>query len=268
MTAFADVHELINRATGGNSGSPEYISWGKVSRVSGAAAAAPIAGQRTSLWEYEGSPSHGAAPAGSAVYPTNATAGALQQTDPGGGRQKWLLSSLVSSTAAGTVKLYDRLAQFGGLSGTNTGAQTVNLTPTRYTSGAGNRIYVEINTAVGASSTTITAAYHNQANASKTTQAVSFGNTNFKEAQRWIELSLASGDTGVISVESGTAGAFSVVVGHPLETYCCPGLAVADRKSYLDGPKEILTGACLAFWYVATTATAPQFDGDIFACER
>jgi hypothetical protein len=275
VTALADLHEFVNRATGGNSGAPEYISWRKVARVAGAAAATPIAGQRTSMWEYEGSPSHGAVPAGSAVYPDNTTAGGLQQTDPGGGRQKWLASALVASTAPCSVKGYDRIAQFGGLSSTVTTAQTVNLTPTRYTNGLGNRIYVEINTQIGATGTTITAAYHNQANASKTTQAVTFGATNNREAQRWIELSLAAGDTGVISVESvtvlastTTAGAFSVVIGHPLETFCCTSLGVADCKSYLDGFKEILTDACLSFWFLPSGATVPDFDGDIFMLER
>jgi len=277
MTAFADLHEVVNRSTGGNNGNPQYVEWFKQSRVSGAAAATPIAGQRISLWEYEGAPSHGAAPAGSAVYPTNTTQGCLQQTDPGGGRQLWLQAALASASSGGTLKLYDRLAQFGGLSGTTTTAQTVNLNAiTRYTNGSGNRIYVEINTQIGATGTTITASYTNQAGTSgQTTTAVTFGATNNREAQRLIELTLAAGDTGVQAVASvtvlattGTAGAFSVIIAHPLETFGVPAIAVPDSKSYLDGYKEIVAGSCLAWWFLPTGTTAPIFDGDLFMVER
>src|SRR5262245_52059430 len=167
----------------------------KDARVSGAAAAAVIAGRMTSLWQYEGTPAHGAAP-GAAAIPDNATNGGWKQADPGGGRQKWLHSLGGVANVQGTLVLYDRLLHISGLSGTNTGAQTVqssrNPALTRYTSGVGNQIWIEIYTQIGASSTTITASYTDQdGNSGQITPAVAIGNTNLREAQRIIPVTLA-----------------------------------------------------------------------------
>jgi hypothetical protein len=275
MTAFADLHELVNRMTGGNSGSPEFLNWHKESRVGGAAAAAPIAGFPLSTWQYEGSPSHGAAPTGAAVYPDNTTQGGIKQTDPGGGRQKWLLSAFAVATAPGVLTLWDRLAQFGGLSGTSTGAQSVNLTPTRYTSGAGVRAFLEINTQIGASNTTIAMAYHNTASAAKTGASVSWGATNRREAQRWLELSLAAGDTGIQSVESvtaaattGTVGDFAVVLARKIASFPISAVTRGFPRTFLDALPEILTDACLFFTFMPSTTTVPVFEADIFMSER
>jgi hypothetical protein len=275
MTAFADLHELVNRATGGNSGAPEFISWHKESRVGGAAAATPIAGQPISLWQYEGSPSHGAAPTGSMVNPTNATAGALKQTDPGGGRQKWLLSGFANSSAQGVITIYDRLATYGGLNATTTTAQTINLTLSRYTDGVGVQAFIEINTQIGATGTTITAAYHNTANASQTSQAVTFGATNRREAQRWFPISLASGDTGVLSLESvtvlattGTAGDFAVVLARKITSFPISAVSRGMTRTYLDSLLEIKTGACLFATFTPSSTTVGVFDGDLFMAER
>lgn len=124
MAALTDLSDLVNRRTGGNSGTPEDIFFYKDSRVDAAAAVATIAGRYTSLWQYEGCPSGGAAP-GAVAEPLETTTGGLLQTDPGGGRTKWLLGMTAAASVAGTLILYDRLLHISGLSGTNTGAQTV-----------------------------------------------------------------------------------------------------------------------------------------------
>lgn len=90
MTAIADLSDLVNRLTGGASGTPDPRWFFKVARHDGAAVTAvPIAGRPYSLWRYDGSPGPGAAPT-SWANPDNTTNGGLEQADPGGGRQKWL----------------------------------------------------------------------------------------------------------------------------------------------------------------------------------
>lgn len=268
MSALVDLSDVINRATGGNSGTPETIFMYKDSRVDAAAAAAPVAGRMTSLWQYEGTPSGGAAP-GSVAAPVNTTTGSLIQTDPGGGREKWLLGVTANGSTAGTLILYDRLLHISGLNGTLNTAQTVGGSLTRNTGGVGNQIWVEIYTQIGASGTTITASYTDQAAASgHTTTATSIGATNFREAQRIIPLPLAAGDSGVQAVASvtlaattGTAGDFGVTVVRPLLIIPCPLAAcgtVRDLIAQLPGPIKIDTDACLAFAWLANGATAPQ----------
>jgi hypothetical protein len=154
MTALASLSDVVNRITGGNSGSPEQIWFGKTGRVAGAGATALVAGRWSSMWQYEGWPGGaGAAPGGTARNPTNATAGSLFQTDPGGGRSKWLLGASCAPLLAGTLMVYDRLADISGLSGTNTAAQTITgLSVSRYTgtAAAGNQIWLEVYTLIGA----------------------------------------------------------------------------------------------------------------------
>lgn len=268
MGTFADLSAIINRATGGNSGSPEHIWAFKNARVGGAAAVATIAGRWTSLWQYEGSPAHGAAP-GAVAIPDNTTNGGLKQTDPGGGRQKYLLGVAASASQPGVLVLYDRLLHLSGLSGTTTSAQTVGGTLTRYTNGQGNQIWAEIYTQIGGTATTITASYTDQDNnASQTTQAVAFGATNAREAQRMLPLSLAAGDSGVRAVASvtvlattGTAGDFGIVVAHPLVAIpiATGGLGMArDLISGIPSLPEILTDACLAWVWIPNGTSAPE----------
>lgn len=281
MTAFANVSEVINRLSGGNSGLPQFLPWHKEARVGGAAAAAPIAGQEISLWEYEGSPSHGAVPSTTFANPDNTTDGGIKQTDPTGGRQLWMLNSTGLLPQAGKMTVYDRLLTKSGLDATLTTAQNINggsdATLTRYTNGLGNQIWIEIYTQIGATGTTITCAYKNQAGASKTTTAVVFGGTQRREAQRLIRLPLAAGDTGVQAVVSvtvlattGTAGNFGILVVHPLH----PGIPISLANAcmglnFLDGTMpEILTDACIALSMQCTTTTAGPVEYDLVAAER
>jgi hypothetical protein len=268
MAAITDLSDLVNRLTGGNSGTPEIIMGFKDGRVDAAAAAAPIAGRATSLWTYEGQPSGGAAP-GAVAAPTNATTGGLIQTDPGGGRTKWLTGFYVCANTTGTVILYDRLLHISGLNGTTTTAQTVGGTLTRYTDGIGNQIWIEIYTQIGTTATTFTCEYTDQgSNPSQVTTATAIGGTGLREAQRIIPAPLASGDYGVQAVanvdllaSTTTAGDFGVTVVHPLAH---ANLDVAGAGQWVDllrgaGPVEIKTGACLALAFMANTTTVPFF---------
>lgn len=281
MTAFNDLSELINRFTGGNSGSPQHIFFWKDARVGGAAATTPIAGRWHSMWEYEGSPSHGVAATSTGAALDNTTQGGLKQTDPSGGRQLWCSGAALAPSQNCSLLIYDRLCHDGGLDGTNTGAQTISFTPPSRYSGAaaaGNMMFLEINTLIGATVRTVTASYTNQAGtAAHTTQAVSIGGTGLREAQRMIPLTLQAGDTGVrdvasvtLSATTGTVGAFGMVIARPL--ILIPGGVgsggLRDLVAGVPSLVEILTDACLAMAFFPQSTNAHQMLGSIHMAER
>lgn len=284
MAALTDISDIVNRLTGGNSGTPEILNVFIDNRAGGAAAAAPVAGRLTSLWQYQKMPGgEGAAPSTSAI-PVNDTAGAFFQTDPGGGRDKWLLGVVGHSSQGGTLTIYDRLVHQGGLSGAATGEQTTNLPTTaltRYsgTASVGNFIAIEIYSQIGTTSRTVTVNYTNQAGtASRTTKAVDIGNTGLREAQRIIICPLQDGDTGVRSIEgvtlsasTGTAGNFGVFIGHVLASLPMPGSGVAvvrDLISGLPAVTQIMTDACLSAYWTPTGTTAPQINLQLSMIEK
>jgi hypothetical protein len=281
MAAFADLSEVINRGTGGNSGLPENIWYHKNGRVAGAAGPTMAAGRLHSLWLHDGQPGPGVAPT-TVAAPTRATAGALAQTDPTGGRQKWLFGAVASNLNSGTLIIGDRLLHIGGLSGTVTTAQTVAGTMTRYaTNGTcpGNWILAEIYTAIGGTGTTITASYTNQAGtAAQATVAATFGGAGFQEKCRTILMPLAAGDTGVQAVASttvlattGTAGNFGITVFRPLLILPMGIAAAGGARDFIGGlptMPEILTGACLSMLWVPNGTAVPELQGVLPMAER
>lgn len=280
MTTIRDLSTLLTLLTNGGAVAADHLFFFKDQRVGAAAAAATVAGRMTSLWQYNGTPSHGATPA-AVTAPTQATDGGLKQVNPTGGRQKWLLGGEASANVAGTLVIYDRLLQIGGLNGTLATPQTVGGSLTRYTSSEsiGNQIWVEVNTAIGATPTTITASYTDESgNSGQTSQAVAIGGTGLSEAQRLIPLTLAQGDTGVQAVASvtlagttGTAGDFGVVVARPLLTITLPVVAVGGIRNLLTdlpGITEIKNNACLAMAWLANGTTAPTLMGSIHMVEN
>lgn len=276
MTAIASLDALINNLTLGGAAPPEH-SWAYIdARVQAAAPTAPVAGRINSLWQYnKTNGANGAVPPAlaAAVAPTIATIGAWPITDPTGGRQNWLLGIEAAMNAAGALVLYDRLAHCSGASGIVTGAQNINagagVAVTRYTGAesVGNKIQIEIHTAIGGTATTATVNYTNQAGAAKVTKAVAIGGTGLNTATTIIQCPLADGDTGVQSVQSvalagttGTQGAFGVLIVRPIGMCISGGVAsgsIRDMIAGLPSMPEIKTGACLFFEWFANTTTIP-----------
>lgn len=275
MGAIAGLDAYINRLTGGNSGTPEQIWFWKGPRIGGGSVISSTPDDRwTDLWLWDGIPGAGAAPGTTGAATDNTTAGGLKQSDPAGGRQKWLTAFVVESEVAGTFMLYDRLAHDGGFSGTDTAAQTVSFAPpSRYSDGVGNAIFVIISTAIGNTLTTFTCDYTNTADEAKTSRAQLIGGTNDQEAGRLIMVPLADGDTGVKNVtnfdllaSTGTAGDISVVLAHPLAYTSFRQAASASAGPHWSGDlvtgvpmvTEIKTDACLVLAHRAQTTTVPS----------
>lgn len=255
MTAIASLSDLVSKGSGANK---QTLMWHKTGRVGGAQITS-TANQWNSAWLYEGAPGAGSAP-GAVAIPDNTTPGSFLITDPGGGREKFLTSFQYGSYLSHTVRLYDRLLHISGLSATVTTPQTVGGVITRNTGGVGNQIWVEIYTQIGAVSQTITASYTNQAGASgKTTTAVLFGATSYREIYRTFPLPLAAGDTGVQSVQSvtvtnstGTAGDFGITLIKPLLTIPTLQHQSIGRAGLIQGrgPTKLTSGACYAMMFI------------------
>lgn len=280
MGAFTDLSDLVYTLTGGQD-AKEQIWFHVDARIGAAAATAPVAGRYTSLWRYNKFPGGEGAVPTTAANPVNDTNGALFQTDPSGGRQKYLLSWGGTCSQTGAIFLVDRLAHIGSLSGTTTTAQnTTSLSVSRYTGteSVGNQIWVEIYTIIGTTATTITASYTNQAGTSgRTTKATPFGGTGVREAERMIPLPLQDGDTGVRSVESvtvlastGTAGNFGVTIVRPL---AMTSIGVAGTGFVMDfitnspAMPEIKTDACLSLIWQAVSTGVPIMSGTLSMAE-
>lgn len=270
MAAIASLSDLVNRMTGGNNGSPENIFCYKEFTYSGGTPDSWTAGAAYSAWRYDGYPSAGSTPT-SVEAPTKATTGAIPFTNPGGGREKWLVQAtavLASTQSLMAILLYDRLLHIGGLDGTVATAQTVGGTLTRNTGGAGNIIFAEIYTQVGTTPRNLTVSYTNQGGtSSRTTQAVAIGGTAGSadnDTNAMLILPLQAGDSGVqavasatLSASTGTAGNFGITVARPI-AWIVPGGRGAVVNDFTVGPggmPEIDTDACLALMYVSASAT-------------
>lgn len=186
-----------------------------------------LPGLTLSSWTAQNLP--GVAPTTAAV-PTRTTTGALGQVDSSGTQR---LVGAELNWSSGLIWLVDRLSHQGGLDATVTSAQTTNLPTaalTRYTSGVGVYAALEIYTQIGATSTTVSISYTNTAGtAGQVSPLISFGNGNYREAQRFMIVPLVAGDLGVKSVESvtvtattGTAGNFGVTLFKPLYPMIVP----------------------------------------------
>lgn len=297
MTEFADLSEVLNRLSGGNSGNPETLFVHKTTgvRSNGTTLTIAASGKTYSAWMLDGgNPGAGAAP-GAVAVPTSATLGAIPLTNASGGREKRLIAavfgtgpaSAVASDVYTDIGIYDRLLHQSNLSGTTTGAQNVQsgsgVVLTRHTDGVGNEIWIEIyGTAIGATPQTVTCSYTNQAGTSgRTTIAIPIGAAAGTSALKSIcevaRLPLQAGDTGVRSVETltlsgstGTAGVMGVtIVNRVAQIGIHDGIGMCDLTFGDSGTYVIEDNACLALaWRQTVTTTPAPILGMIATAER
>jgi hypothetical protein len=278
MGNIADLSDLINRSSGGASGAPETIFFFKNARIACAAATSITTARFTTLWRYEGYPSHGEIPA-AAEIPTNLTSGAFPITNPSAGFNKWLTQAAGTASTGGVLFLYDRLFHDGGLNANITTIQDVQTTAptpviTRYAgaSSAGNIMFYEIHSALGATPRTLTVEYINN-NGITTSSTVVMGGTGFSEATRAQPIGLAAGNKGVSAVTrvkldtgTGAVGNFAIVIARPLAWLPVSQAGATGWRDFTTGLPaipEILPNACLALLWMPNTSTAPEVMGAI-----
>jgi hypothetical protein len=225
-----------------------------------------VASSFFSLWTAPGNPGAGATPAsGAGAAPTNATAGAIPFTNPGGSNTAYLAKLGAYASQIETLLLVDRLVHTAGLSGTVITAQTVSSTAiTRnYPGGTANAngLWIEVYGALGATGATATVIYTNQAGA--TTQSGTATIPASAKVGALYPVSLASGDYGVravtsvqLSISTGTAGSFGVTLTWSLASIVVMLAGTGQALDYAGlGLPVVQSGACLGY-YVLCNATA------------
>lgn len=245
------------------------------------------AGKMNSMWTVLGVPGGGTAPT-TAVAPTRTTTGAMGQNNPVTADLLRLLSIECSvdpnatNFQGTTLIIADRLSHQGGLDGNSASVQTTNLPTaalTRYTSGVGVLGAIEIYTSIGATPTTFTVSYTNQAGtAGRTSQATDIGGSNFAEALLMLPIPLQQGDTGIRSVESvtlaagtGTVGAFGITLYWPIALIPLPLMRVPYKYDSFTNlflqMEQIINDACLWSIFIPTQGNMPFFSGTFYFSE-
>ena len=242
-----------------------------------ASIASQTANSYCSLWRATGQPGQGAIPTVVATC-NNTTVGTIgfnQQTSPITSYGAYL--EIATGNAAMTMELHDRLANMGGLNGTLTTAQSVNLDlstllPTNNINvrkGDANysdvQWWLEWYTATGATAVTATIAVTYNDGTTGNLSALSLA--SFRPASHIISLnslipSAQSGKfiRGIVSVTlsatSGTAGNFGVTATRPRMTLSAP---IANHKFIADwaqlGLPEIYNSSAI-FPIVLTSTTS------------
>lgn len=189
-------------------------------------------------------------------------------------------SAAITAVATGVpaqLMLVDMQCYYPGISTNVATAQTLTGTPTlRYTNGVGVRAFFVITTGSGATAHNIALSYTNQAATSGRTLPVTVSMTASAITPHIAHsgtaannygpfLPLASGDTGIQSVQTVTmsaasgAGAGALVLARPIVTIPLTTATVASERDYvnqLPSFPRIPDGACLTWLYFAGAATA------------
>lgn len=186
--------------------------------------------------------------------------------------------SAVATAVPGVLMLVDMCLYYPGISMNSSSAQNLTNTNTltRYTDGAGLRAYLVIQTTAGATAHNVAMSYTNQAGTSGRTLPVTVACTASAITPHITHagtaannygpfLPLASGDTGIRSVQSVTisaasgAGTAALVLCRPLATIPITTASVAaerDLMNQLPSMPRVFDGACLTWLYFAGAATA------------
>ena len=241
-----------------------------------ASIASQAAGTFVSLWRATGQPGQGAIPAAAAVcnHTLTGAIGFTQQVAPATSYGAW--ANALCSNSAMTLELHDRLMHMGGLNGTLTTAQTVNLDlNANLASGNLNKRkgdanfsevqwWLEWYTATGATAVTATVAvtYNDGTTGTLSASLVATRPASFMMPLNGLIPSAAAGkyirdvDSVQLSATTGTAGSFGVTATRPRMTM---PLALANRMEVFDwaalGLPEIANSSCL-FPVILTSTTS------------
>jgi hypothetical protein len=199
---------------------------------------------------------------------TSTTLGAIEIPDEGSG-DIYLMGYAALCSTTGSVYLVDRLSQMGGLNGTLTTAQTVNLgiaTPASQgrcnANGIGVLWGLEWYTDTGATAVTATVTYTNQNDQTGRTVAISLAAT--RRAGMFIPIvPTTAGDyiksiqTVQLSATTGTAGNFGVTAVQVLDMCGILNVGIAAQTDFVQaGMPKITSDMCLSAMLMCTGTTA------------
>jgi hypothetical protein len=185
----------------------------------------------------------------------------------------------VATAVPGVLMLVDVCLYYPGIVTTSASLQTLtnSTTLSRYTDGAGLRAFFTMTVAAGANTPTVQISYTNQAGTGSRSLPVTTAFTASAIVGHITHsglaannygpfLPLASGDTGIRSVQSLTittpsasTGTGALVLCRPLATLPITTVSVAaerDLMNQLPSLPKIVDGACLAWLYFAGANTA------------
>lgn len=237
-----------------------------------------------SWWRMAGTPAQGAIP-GAAAICNKATLGSLGAfASPVGSNKLYILrAGLLSTVSANGLVIVDRLCAMGGLSGTSTSVQTVNLDPAALGVPAARlgkadlselQWDVEVYTDIGASSgITLTINYVRNSDGAARTSVITFlGVTNSMNRLARIHPIIPQPGEIIRSITSvqwsattGTAGSFGITCRRNLTgiiSFPQSGTPV-ERNAFDLGLPEVPDNACLAMIGYPNTGTAGAIMGDI-----
>ncbi len=268
MSAITSLDALIEAQTDGTEQHLDFFIDNRIDQSP--AVNLPNVGYGISLWRFNKTNGQNADLPATVLACDRTTKGAFAQVNATSGKQLWLIGMEAMANVGGTYTVYDRLLEKGTLSGSSALSQTVGGTITRNTGGEGNEIWIEINTQIGTTATTLAVTYTNQAGAgSRVTPLIAIGNTNNREAGRLLRCPLAAGDTGVQSVQSvqltattGTQGDFAVIIAKPIAKGFIEAQGSQSYRNLLafGAAMPIPDDACLALAWVGAGSNAPKIE--------
>lgn len=240
------------------------------------------AGGWSSLWRATGTPAQGAIP-GAAAICTDALTGALGAiATPGSGQRNAALRAALASGSAGVlVKLVDRLAHMGGLSGT-IATPTVQTANVDVTSLAGTRCasdfsdvewWIEIYTDIGTTAVTATIGYTDSGGTGRTTTLSLGGASPLNQDSRIFPiiplaatpLPIRSVESVTLSASTLTAGSFGVTATKEIAPFALP--PVANYSDLYDwarlGAPTVHGDACLSLVMLCTTTSTGLLVGSV-----
>lgn len=199
-------------------------------------------------------------PGGSVMGSANAGALSLGLVTPGGSDKKYLLSfGLASTSALNWGLLVDVLVMAGNINANVNTSQTVSTSAlTRYTTGAGVLMTLEVTTALGASASNVTVTYTNQAGTgSRSTGAIAMTASAIVgrlQPQALVApcIPFAAGDYGVRSIDSiifsAAMGAGVLAASLYKPVMAVPGISAnafieQDSTVKIDGIFEMVEGS-------------------------
>ncbi len=282
MAGFTSYDQIVNALT--------VSGYGRRNTFQQTLPSTTVANIPHSMWAATGIPTAGgntsAGKANGRVL-TKATAGAHPFSNAPASRTQHLtgMGAFTLTSTTGTLLLADRIADCNIAANeatgsfTGTGLVATSRLAATTSPGDGCQIWLEVTTALGAGATSFTFTYTNQlGTGSKTTPSISLVASAIvgRSATAGLWVPLASGDTGVRSIESltltgGTTGNLNVCLVRPLLYLPLPSAGIiSDRDCVMEMPglDRLYDDSCLFLIVTTTSAATASVAGEVRTCSN